>query len=183
MRSSSSRRSRTPQVKAPCAPPLCRARLISLVSPREVGASWGLAAGSLATLASIVSAPCRGTGGFKSRACDPSRMYGAVLAAGNAERVLCECAPVIAPVGAQKFLLPVGDDPLDPDVPDLLEQLSAMPCRVIDISHQSVPALWRASWNVPFRLITSSVRGGTARRGRTTLSVSGINQAHARRGT
>jgi hypothetical protein len=33
MRSSSSRRSRTPQVKAPCAPPLCRARLISLVSP------------------------------------------------------------------------------------------------------------------------------------------------------
>jgi hypothetical protein len=49
----------TPQVKAPCAPPLCRARLISLVSPREVGASSGLAAGSLATLASIVSAPSR----------------------------------------------------------------------------------------------------------------------------
>jgi hypothetical protein len=39
-------------------------------------------------------------------------MYGAVLAAGNAERVLCRCAPVIAPVAAQEFLLPVGDDPL-----------------------------------------------------------------------
>src|SRR5271169_2192 len=131
MCSSSSRRSMTPQVKAPCAPPPCRARLISLGSPREVVASSGLAAGSLATLASIVSAPCRGTGGFKSRACRPSRMYAAVLAAGNAERVLCGCAPVIALAAAQKSLLPVGDDQLGPDVPDLLEQLSAMPGRVI----------------------------------------------------
>ena len=52
------------------------------------------------------------------------------------------------PVAAQKSLLPVGDDPLGPDVPDLLDQLSAMPCRVIDISNRSVPAFWRASWNV-----------------------------------
>jgi hypothetical protein len=29
-------------------------------------------------------------------------MYGAVLAAGNAERVLCGCAPVIAPVAARE---------------------------------------------------------------------------------
>jgi hypothetical protein len=41
-------------------------------------------------------------------------MYGAVLAAGNAERVLCGCAPVIALVETQKSLLLVGDDPLGP---------------------------------------------------------------------
>jgi hypothetical protein len=54
-------------------------------------------------------------------------MYGAGLTGGNADQVLYGCAPVIALAAAQKSLLPVGDGPLGPDVPDLLEQLSAMP--------------------------------------------------------
>jgi len=44
------------------------------------------------------------------------------------------------------------------DVPHLLEQLSAMPGRVIDISNLGAPASWRASWNGALRLITSSAR-------------------------
>ena len=39
-------------------------------------------------------------------------MYGGRLAGGNAERVLCGCAPVIALVAAQKSSAPVGDDHL-----------------------------------------------------------------------
>jgi hypothetical protein len=46
-----------------------------------------------------------------------------------------------------------------------------MPCRVFDMSHRSVPALWRASCNAPFRLVTSSVRGGTASRTHNLVSV------------
>jgi hypothetical protein len=44
------------------------------------------------------------------------------------------------------------------DVSDLLEQLSAMPGRVIDISNRGAPASWRASWNGALWLITSSAR-------------------------
>jgi hypothetical protein len=112
------RRSRKPRVNPLCAPPPCGAKLISLAGPFEVDVSSGLAVGSLTTLASTVSllteAPTRSTG---PRLVDP-KMYGAVLAGGNAERVLCGCTPVIALVAARKPSLPVGDDPLGSDVPD-----------------------------------------------------------------
>jgi hypothetical protein len=96
MRSSSSRRSRTPQVKAPCAPPPCKARLRGLVLTFGVGVSQWIAIGSLPTLASIISAPCRGDSARNLRALFHGERYGAGSTGGNAERVLCACAAVIA---------------------------------------------------------------------------------------
>src|SRR5712671_4898530 len=89
MRSSSSRRSRTPQVKAPCAPPPCKARLRGLVLTFGVGVgvSQWIAIGSLPTLASIISAPCRGDSARKLRALFHGERYGAGATGGNAERV------------------------------------------------------------------------------------------------
>src|SRR5271156_1401970 len=69
MRSSSSKRSRTPHVKAPCAPPPCRARLIDLISTLGGLIRERLVCSPLTTLPSILTAPLRGFDGLESRAC------------------------------------------------------------------------------------------------------------------
>ena len=43
----------------------------------------------------MLSAPCRRSGNSKAAPVVHGEMYGAVLVGGNAERVLCGCAPVI----------------------------------------------------------------------------------------
>ena len=74
-------------MKAPCAPPPCRARVINLAGPFQVGVSSELAVGLLTTLACIVSllteAPTGSTGAPVVR----RDMYGAVSMGENAESV------------------------------------------------------------------------------------------------
>ena len=95
-RSSSSRRSSTPQVKAPCAPPPCRARLIDLTSTFLVDVLRGLVDSPVTTLPSILSAPCRAVSARKATSVVHAEMYGAELTGGNARRVLFRCVPGIA---------------------------------------------------------------------------------------
>src|SRR5271155_4200859 len=73
MRSSSSNRSRTPQVKAPCAPPPCRARLIDLISTLGGHNRERLVCGPITTLPSILTAPRRGSNALQSGACRSRR--------------------------------------------------------------------------------------------------------------
>ena len=99
------RRSRKPRVNPLCAPPPCGARLISLAGPYEVDVSSGLAVGSLTTLASTVSLLTEAPTGSTGPRLVDQKMYGAVMAGGNAERVLCGCTPVIALAAAPESLL------------------------------------------------------------------------------
>jgi hypothetical protein len=73
------------------------ARLIGLVSPFAVGVVLGPPVGSLATLASMVSAPYRRV---RKPRLSLKEMYRAQLTGGNTERVLGGCTLVIALVGA-----------------------------------------------------------------------------------
>jgi hypothetical protein len=82
------RRSRKPRVNPLCAPPPRGARLISFTGPFEVDVSSGLAVGALTTLASTVSLLTEAPTGSTGPPLVGQKMYGAVLAGGNAERVL-----------------------------------------------------------------------------------------------
>ena len=90
MRSSSSRRSRTPQVKAPCAPPPCRARLMNLVSPFEVGVVSGPPSARSPRWRPCCPLLVEAPAASKAAPVVHREMYGAGSTGGNAERVLCD---------------------------------------------------------------------------------------------